>query len=332
MKQVLLECSIHEDGVKLLKKEVEVIGPIPNHTEVIALLKKGVHGLIVSSALPVTEELMAASPLLEAVGRPGVGVDNVDLPGATNQGVLAVYTPDAPTESTAEHAVALIMALAKRVVAGDGAIRRSGWAERGKLLDGMELLGKTLGVVGLGRIGGRVAEICGRGLRMKVIVYDPYITQEQAAACGAQLVSDLPGLLRQSDFVTVHTPLNDRTRGMIGAKELALLKPTAYLINTSRGPVVDEEALLAVLRAKQIAGAGIDVYKQEPIPFPHPLLELPNVVVTPHIASATQDGMWKMGVVVAEEMLAALRGDKPRFIANPQVWERGTRVSRAGKK
>jgi phosphoglycerate dehydrogenase-like enzyme len=171
-----------------------------------------------------------------------------------------------------------------------------------------------------------VAEICSRGLRMKVIVYDPYITQEQAAACGAQLVSDLPGLLRESDFVTIHSPLNASTRGMIGAKELALLKPTAYLINTSRGPVVDEDALLAALRAKQIAGAGIDVYKQEPIPFPHPLLELPNVVVTPHIASATQNGMWKMGVVVAEEMLAALRGDKPRFIANPQVWGRGTRV------
>jgi len=327
LKKVLLEARIHNDGLRLLNQEVEVIGPISDHAKVIALLKNGVHGLIVGSGLPVTEALMADSPLLEAVGRPGVGVDNVDLPGATAQGVIAVYTPDGPTESTAEHAVALILALAKRVRAGDVTIRRAGFGQRAGLV-GVELLGKTLGIVGLGRIGGRVAEICGKGLGMKVIAYDPYIPTERAIRLGVQLRPDLHSLLREADFVTLHTPLTTETRGFIGTAELALMKPTAYLINTSRGPVVDEEALLTVLRERRIAGAALDVYTQEPIPFPHPLLELENVTLTPHIASSTEDGLWKMGVTVAEEILTALRGEKPRFMANPEVWERGTRVNR----
>ncbi len=327
MKKVLLEMPIPEEGVRLLQQEVEVIGPITDHARVIEIMRDGVHGLIVSSSLPVTEALMRSAPTLEAVGRPGVGVDNIDLAGATAQGVIAVYTPDAPTESTAEHAVALIMALAKDVRSGDAAIRRAGWAGRRGLV-GVELMGKTLGIVGLGRIGGRVAEICGRGLHMKVIAYDPYILPERAAALDVTLRPTLESVLREADVVTLHTPLNDETRGMIGAAQLAMMRPSAFLINTSRGPVVDEEALLAALRARRIRGAGIDVYAQEPIPFPHPLLELDNVVVTPHIASGTADGLLKMGVTVAEEMLAALRGDKPRFMANPEVWERPRRVAR----
>ena len=329
MKQVVLEAKIHDDGLKLLTQEVEVIGPISDHAQVIEWLKNGVHGLIVGSGLAVTEGLMADSPGVEAVGRPGVGVDNIDLPGATAQGVIAVYTPDGPTESTAEHAVALIMALAKRVRLGDVAIRRSGFSQRTGLT-GVELWGKTLGIVGLGRIGGRVAEICGKGLGMKVIAYDPYIPAERFTQCGAERRPDLQSMLREADFVTLHTPLSPETRGMIGAAELALMKPTAYLVNTSRGPVVDESALFAALREKRIAGAGLDVYTQEPIPFPHPFLELDNVILTPHIASSTEDGLWKMGVTVAEEMLTALRGEKPRFMANPQVWERRTRVRRKG--
>ncbi|NLS77230.1 MAG: hydroxyacid dehydrogenase [Chloroflexi bacterium] len=325
MKKLLLETGIHRDGLSLLAGQVEVIGPIPDHAKVREILRGGVHGLITSSALPVTEELMASAPLLEAVGRPGVGVDNVDLAGATNQGVLVVYTPDAPTESTAEHAVALMLALAKQVRPGDITIRAAGFKHRREYV-GVELLGKTLGVVGLGRIGRRVAEICGKGLGMRVLAFDPYLTAAQAQALGVEPRAELESVVREADFLTVHTPLTEGTRGLIGARELALMKPTAYLINVARGPIVDEGALLETLRARRIAGAGLDVFDVEPIPFPHPLLELDNVVLTPHLASFTEDGNRKMGVGVAEQMLKALAGERPDFLANPPVWARGTRV------
>ncbi len=326
MKKVLLETPIHPDGVRLLTGQVEVVGPIPDHARVIELLRGGMHGLITSSALPVTAELMASAPLLEAVGRPGVGVDNVDLAGATAAGVIAVYTPDAPTESTAEHAVALMLALAKQVRHGDLTIRAAGFKHRRDYV-GVELLGKILGVVGLGRIGRRVAEICGKGLGMRVLGYDPYLAPEQVRALGAEPCPDLDAVVREADFLTVHTPLVAQTRGLIGARELALMKPTAYLINVARGPIVDEQALLETLRAGRIAGAGLDVFDVEPIPYPHPLLELDNVVLTPHLASFTEDGNRKMGIGVAEQMLKALRGERPDFVANPEVLVRGTRVA-----
>ena len=325
MKKVLLETPIHRDGLSLLADQVEVIGPIPDHAKVIEILRSGTHGLITSSALPVTRELMASAPLLEAVGRPGVGVDNVDLAGATDLGVLALYTPDAPTESTAEHAVALMLALAKQVRHGDLTIRAAGFKHRRQYV-GVELLGKTLGVVGLGRIGRRVAEICGKGLGMRVLGFDPYLSAAQAQALGVEPCGDLDRVIREADFLTVHTPLTEQTRGLIGARELALMKPTAYFINVARGPIVDEQALLETLRAGRIAGAGLDVFDVEPIPFPHPLLELDNVVVTPHLASFTEDGTRKMGVGIADQMLKALRGERPDFVANPEVLARGTRV------
>jgi len=327
-KKVILETRIHPDGLQLLATATDavVIGPLPNHTEVIQQLRNGAHGLITSSALRITEELLASAPALEVVGRPGVGVDNIDLPGATAQGVIAVYTPSGPTESTAEHAVALLMALAKQVCWGDHAIRESGFAKRRALI-GTEVLGKTLAIVGLGRIGRRVAEICGQGLHMHVIAHDPYVAAGVAAELGVELRRDLHSVLREADFVSLHTPLVPQTRGLIGAAELALLKPTAYLINTSRGPVVDEEALIEVLREGRIAGAGLDVFATEPIPFPHPLLELDNVVVTPHIASSTDDGLRKMGVMVVQEVLSVLRGEKPRYVANPEVLGRANRAN-----
>lgn len=309
----------------MLAREAEVVGPVPDHAEVVRLLQEGAHALITSSALWVTKEMMAQAPALEVVGRPGAGVDSVDLEGATAQGVIVVYTPEGPTESTAEHAVALLLALAKQVRWGDYHIRRTGFKERRSRL-GVEVLGKTLGIVGLGRIGRRVAEICGRGLGMRVIGYDPYISPEIVAPLGMELRRDLESVLREADFLTIHTPLTPQTQKLIGAAELALLKPTAYLINTSRGSVVDEAALIEALRVRRIAGAGLDVFEAEPIPVPHPLFELDNVVLTPHIASYTEDGLRKMGVTVVQEVLSVLRGERPRFVANPEIWQRGARA------
>jgi D-3-phosphoglycerate dehydrogenase len=328
LKKVLLECKIHQDGVDLLTESdivAEVIGPVPDHDRVQEILGDGADALITSSALQVTEAVMAASPQLQVVGRPGVGVDNIDLAGASRQGVVAVYTPDAPTESTAEHTVALLLAVAKRIRIGDKVIRESGFKER-RTYVGTEVLGKTLGIVGLGRIGSRVAEICSQGLGMRLIGYDPYVSPAQGTTMNVQVYDNLADVLREADFLTIHTPLNNDTRGLLGAEELALLKPTAYLINASRGPIIDEDALLEVLREGRIAGAGLDVYDVEPIPYPHPLLELENVVLTPHIASFTEDGLRKMGVIVAQQVLMALSGERPQFVANPNVWEQGARM------
>ena len=319
MKQVVLETPIHPDGIKVLDGQVEIVGPLPDQGQVLQALRDGAQALIVSMALKVTDAIMAAAPGLEVVGRPGIGVDSVDIDAATRHGVMVVNTPDGPTESTAEHAVALLLALAKRIQLGDTDIRQAGFANRGSHV-GVEVFGKTLGLVGLGRIGKRVAEICALGLKMRVLGYDPYVSPQQVADLGVEMVSDLDTIIREADFLSLHTPLVPETEGLIGARELAMMKPTAFLINVARGPIVDEDALLETLRAGRIAGAGLDVYKEEPLPFPHPLLELENVVVTPHIASATTDGRRRMGTAVAEQVLIALQGEQPPFLVNPEVW------------
>lgn len=328
MKMVVLEAGIHPDGVALLKGKVEILGPGLDHAEIVGLMRQGAQGLITSSALRVTAEIMANSPMLEVVGRPGIGVDTVDLAGATANGVLVVNTPDGPTESTAEHAVALLLGLAKTIRAGDIHIRASGFANKGSLM-GVEVLGKTLGIVGLGRIGKRVAEICGKGLGMRIIGFDPFVGPDQVAALGVEMRANLDELLGEADFVSLHTPLIPETRGMIGKSALAVLKPTAFLINVARGPIVDEDALVEALREGRIAGAGLDVFSVEPIPYPHPLLALENVILTPHIASTTVDGRRKMAVAVAEQVLLALTGQRPQFLANPQVWKDNPRSLRA---
>lgn len=328
MKKVILEAAIHPDGLARLQKEVEVIPPPANHEELAKIMQaQAAEGLITSSALKVTAPFLASVPALQVVGRPGVGVDNVDLAAATAAGVVAVYTPDAPTESTAEHAIALLLALAKQVRNGDQIIRASGFRDR-RAYVGTEVMGKTLSILGLGRIGRRVAEIAHAGLKMRCLAYDPYVKSEDATALGIELSDNLEQVLAEADFLTIHTPLLPATRGMIGADELALLKPTAYLINVARGPIVDETALLNTLRAGRIAGAGLDVFAIEPIPYPHPLLQLENVILTPHIASFTDDGLRKMGVTVAEQVLAVLRGEQPAFVANLDIWQHARRGER----
>lgn len=267
----------------------------------------------------VDGELMdRLGPKLKAICRPGIGVDTVDLEAATERGILVINTPDAPTESTAEHAVALLMAVAKRVMTGDMFLRGNSTIDRGDML-GTELLDRTLGVIGYGRIGRRVAEICALGLRMNVIVYDPLVDLSQATPERITLTDDLDGLLRQSNFVTVHVPLLPQTRHLINERALNLMQPGSYLINASRGPVVDEAALIQALQSGHLAGAGLDVFDPEP-PMPdNPLLKMKNVVVTPHIASGTDKGVHAMMHGVADQIIQILNGERPPHIVN-QVW------------
>lgn len=257
-------------------------------------------------------------PKLKAVCRPGIGVDTVDLDAATERGILVINTPDAPTESTAEHAVALLMAVAKRVMTGDMFLRGNDEITRGDML-GTELLERTLGVVGYGRIGRRVAEICALGLRMNVIVYDPFVDVNQATPAGIQLTDDLDGLLRQANFVTLHVPLFPETRHLMNKERFQLMQPGSYLINASRGPVVDEAALIQALESGHLAGAGLDVFDPEPPLADNPLLKMKNVVVTPHIASGTDRGVHAMMHGVADQIIQILNGEQPPHIVN-KVW------------
>jgi D-3-phosphoglycerate dehydrogenase len=257
-------------------------------------------------------------PKLKAVCRPGIGVDTVDLDAATERGILVINTPDAPTESTAEHAVALLMAVAKRVMTGDMYLRGNSEISREDML-GTELLDRTLGVVGYGRIGRRVAEICALGLRMNVIVYDPFVDVNQPTPERIQLTRDLDGLLRQANFVTLHVPFMPETHHLINERTLALLQPGSYLVNASRGPVVDEAALIRALQSGHLAGAGLDVFDPEPPLADNPLLKMKNVVVTPHIASGTDRGVYAMMHGVADQIIQILNGERPPSIVN-NVW------------
>ena len=257
-------------------------------------------------------------PNLKAVCRTGIGVDTVDLDAAAERGILVINTPDAPTESTAEHAVALLMAVAKRVMVGDMYLRGDSAITRADML-GTELLDRTLGVVGYGRIGRRVAEICALGLRMNVIVYDPFVDVNQPTPERIQLTNDLEGLFRQANFVTLHVPLMPQTRHLMNEQSLALMQPGSYLINASRGPVVDETALIRALESGHLAGAGLDVFDPEPPLADNPLLKMKNVVITPHIASGTDRGVHAMMHGVVDQILQMMNGDRPPHIVN-NIW------------
>jgi D-3-phosphoglycerate dehydrogenase len=279
--------------------------------------------LIVSGIHSITGAVMdRVGPRLRVVARPGIGVDRIDLAAATERGILVLNTPDGPTESTAEHAIALMLSLTKGVAAGDRALReRQGWVGYGVLSAGLEASGATLGVVGLGRIGGRVAEIA-RALGMRVLAFDPYAAPSRAAALGVTLVDSLEQLLSSADIVSLHCPALPETHHLINGETLAAMRPGSYLINVARGTVVDEAALVEALRSGQLAGAGLDVFDPEPALAGNPLFSLPNAVCTPHIASYTDASVRRMRMMVCEQVAMALRGERPTELVNREVWGR----------
>lgn len=261
----------------------------------------------------------SVGPNLVQIAKPGIGVDNIDLVAATERGILVCNTPDAPTESTAEHAVALLLAVAKRVVVGHSQL--TGRDEiPSEEMHGTELMGSTLGVVGYGRIGRRVAEICALGIKMKVTVYDPLLPEGAVLPQGVSRAEGLDSVFSGNRFVTLHTPLLPSTRRLADARRLGLMQPGSYLINASRGGVVDEAALVEALRSGHLAGAGLDVFDPEPPLADNPLLHMRNVVATPHVASNTEAGMAAMQEGTVTNIARALKGDRPQWIANPEAW------------
>jgi D-3-phosphoglycerate dehydrogenase len=256
---------------------------------------------------------------LKVIARHGIGVNNVDIPAATARGILVVNTPDAPTESTAEHTVALLLGIAKRVVAGDMNMRGAD-IPRVQLM-GTEVRGRVLGVIGCGRIGRRVGEICALGLKMRVLAYDPHCTDwTLITPLGIEPADSLDTLLTQADFVSLHASLTPQNYHLISERELRLMKPGAYLINASRGPLVNEAALAQVLAEGHLAGAALDVFDPEPPLSTNPLLQMTNVVITPHISSYTDLGYLAMGMGAVEQVLQVLRGERPPNLLNPEAW------------
>jgi glyoxylate reductase len=278
-------------------------------------------GLVCLLTERVNDELLRAAPKLRIAANVAVGFDNIDLPACTKRGVVATNTPGVLDETTADFAWTLMMAVARRIGEGEALARSGMW--KGWDLDqlvGADVWGKTLGVVGFGRIGRAVARRAA-GFQMKVLYTDairaPLDVENEAKA----EYRDLNSLLADSDFVSLHVPLTGDTRGMFNGAKFSRMKPTAFLINTSRGPVIDEAALVYALESKKLAGAALDVYEQEP--FIHAGLKRPNVVLAPHIASASLETRTKMAVIAAENVVTFFKGKKPANMLNPEAWKAG---------
>lgn len=309
--RVLVAEPLAEEGVRLLRGVHDVdVCPSLSRPELLATLGD-YEALIVRSQVDVDAEAFAAGVRLLVVGRAGVGVDNIDIGAATRAGVTVVNAPTANTIAAAEHTLALLYSLARRIPAADASLRRGEW-QRSRFL-GHELRGKTLGIVGLGKIGMAVADRA-RAMDMELLGHDPYVSEEAAAQHGVRTLP-LPELLARSDVVTLHVPLTHATRDLIGAAELGVMKPTALLVNVARGGVVDESALAEALHGGRLAGAAVDVFEREP-PLESPLLHAPNTVLTPHLGASTEEAQVRVAVETVQQVLDVLAGRTARYAVN----------------
>src|SRR5262245_18728600 len=276
-------------------------------------------GMIVRSGTKVTADLLQEPGKLRAVVRAGVGVDNIDVAAATRKGIVVMNTPGGNTVSTAEQTITLLMALARHTPAADASIRQGKW-ERNKFV-GTQLAGKTLGVVGLGRVGREVARRAA-GLDMKVLGYDPFLATDRAAQLGIEALPDLDTMLPRVDFLTVHTPLTAETTDLLGSRELGLMKKGARIINCARGGIINENALAEALKSGHLAGAALDVFVEEPPPAEHPVLKLPNVVLTPHLGASTVEAQTSVAREAAQLMIDYLTRGVVQFAVNMAAVDR----------
>jgi glyoxylate reductase len=290
----------------------------PPPKEIIIEKIKDCEGILTLLTDKIDAEIMDRAPKLRIISNYAVGYDNIDVKSATQRGIMVTNTPGVLTETTADLAFALILATARRIVEADKFTRSGKWKSWGPMLFlGRDVYGATLGIIGLGRIGQAVARRA-KGFNMKVIYYSRKRKEDVERELGVEY-RELHSLLREADIVSIHTPLTEETYHLIGEKELSLMKPTAILINTARGAVVDQKALYKALKERRIFGAGLDVYEKEPIDADDPLLELDNVVLLPHIGSASVETRGRMARMAAENLLAGLRGEKPPNLVNPEV-------------
>ncbi len=322
--KVFVTRLILESGLELVREFCEAeVWPEdlpPSRQEILGHVRS-VEGLLCLLTDRIDAEVMeAAGPGLKIISNHAVGVDNVDVAAATARGIPVSNTPGILTDATADMAFALLLAAARRVVEGDRLVKAGGWKTwaPGFML-GADLSGATLGIVGFGRIGRAVARRAS-GFGMRILFTDPTPSSPEPGVKAAQV--DFVTLLKESDFISLHTPLTDETLGLINTATIELMKPTAVLVNTSRGPVVNQEALFAALSAKRIFAAALDVTVPEPIPANHPLLELDNCIVVPHIASASWRTRQRMSCMAAENLIGGLKGERLPNCVNPEVYEK----------
>lgn len=313
---------IAPEGLRILEPwaEISQVGDYVSDAERIEAARTADALLVRTGA--ITRELVEAAPKLKIVARHGVGYDAVDVAACTEHGVLVTITPNANATAVSEHAIGLMLAAARKIPQADAALKAGVWQREPYL--GLELAGKTLGLVGLGRVGSRVAQLA-QAFGMKVLAYDPYMSSERAAALGVTLLP-LEEMLPLADFISVHAPLTPETHHLIGRETLPLCKPTAILVNTARGGLVDPQALYDALTSGRLAAAALDVFEQEPFDPNDPLPKLPNVIVTPHVAGQTAEALVNMAVAAANAIVAVFEGRRPDGLVNPEVLETTTRA------
>lgn len=309
--RIVVADPLSNNGIELLRRHAEVI--VADTPAELANNLPQADALVVRSRTKVTADLLSQGPRLQIVGRAGIGVDNIDVAAATACGVLVVNAPLGNVRSTAEHTIALLFALARRIPAADAAVRDGSWKAG---YEGVQVGGKRLGLLGAGKVGGQVAAL-GAALGMDVVVYDPYLTDDAWRASGLRQVT-MSELLATSDFVTIHVPLTPETRHLVGAEQLAQMKAGSYLLNCARGGLVDPAALAEALASGHLAGAALDVFETEP-PVGSPLLGAPNTILTPHVAASTREAQAQVSTDIAQEIIDFFAGRPVTYAVNPDV-------------
>lgn len=324
MVKVLICDPISEKGIDILKNEpgIQVDVKLKQTEDQIVEIAGEYHAMVVRSETKITKKILDAAGKLRVIGRAGVGVDNIDVPEATKKGVIVINAPDGNTISACEHTMAMILCLARHIPQADQSLREHKWDR--KKFTGIELRGKILGILGFGKIGSEIA-VRAKAFGMKIMVFDPYVTQERAARFDVELC-DKEKIFKEADFITVHMPLNDATRNMIAKEQLAMMKPSARVINVARGGIINEADLYEAVKDGVIAGAAIDVWTKEPM-TENPLFDLPQVVVTPHLGASTEEAQINVALDVVEEIRRVL-ADLPVHNAvnipfiNPDIMEK----------
>ena len=316
-KKVIVPETIHPAGPEILRQVAEVVSLPAQLEKPLREFTAEAHAIIVR-LWKIDREMLEQSKNLMIIAKHGVGCDNIDIEAATQKKVVVINTPLDNAESVAEHDLGLMLAINKKIVLADRSIRL-GKSKPREYFDGVELKDKTLGLIGVGHIGSTLAHQCRTAFNMDVIVYDPYVAKEKAAQMGVTKIEKLDDMLQSADYVVICVPLTRETANLIGTRELNLMKPDAFLINSSRGGIVDEQALYDSLAKGTIAGAAMDVFLKEPPTTDHPLFSLDNFIGTPHVAGSTTEAMRRMATTCAEEILRVFRGERPKFPINPEV-------------
>ncbi len=317
--KVLIADAINEKGIENLKEVAEVVVDTSITPEELANTIHEYNGIIVRSRTKLTADIIEKADNLQIIARAGVGVDNIDLNAATEKGIMVVNSPESTSVTVAEHTMGLILSMARKISIADKSVKEGKW-EKKKFM-GVELRNKTLGVIGMGRIGSQVVNRC-KAFGMDAMAYDPYLPEEVAMQMGVEL-TDLDTVLKNSDFITIHVPLTPETKHSISTEQFELMKDTAFIVNCARGGVIDEDALYEALLNDKIGGAALDVYEEEP-PEDSKLFELDNIVLTPHIAASTKEAQRDAAIIVADEIIDLAKGNTPKNVLNMPRIDRNT--------